>query len=211
MEQSNIKELATALAKAQGDLHNPLKDKAGYGYKYADLAQLLDIVRPVFSKHGLSIVQFITTERRENMNYVNVATHLLHESGEELNSLLSLPYIEGKGMNTVQAIGSVSTYGRRYALASLCGIAQSDDDGMQMQQQREQKHTPTSKQPPVQHQALVTQETLSQVLKNYQINAKAFTAHFNIESKQQADALLADRARLEAMITEYANFVNQLN
>lgn len=55
-----------------------------------------------------------------------VVTKLIHSSGEWLSSELALPM--PKGANA-QAIGSLNTYGRRYGLASICGIAQTDDDG----------------------------------------------------------------------------------
>jgi hypothetical protein len=50
---------------------------------------------------------------------------LLHESGQWIKSKLKMP-IEKV---TAQSIGSTITYGRRYGLSAITGIAQYDDDG----------------------------------------------------------------------------------
>ena len=55
----NINELATALAKAQGEMKNAGKtsDNPFFKSKYADLAEILNAVREPLSKYGLSISQ----------------------------------------------------------------------------------------------------------------------------------------------------------
>ena len=50
---------------------------------------------------------------------------LLHESGQWIKSRLKMPIEKA----TAQAIGSTITYGRRYGLSAMVGIAQYDDDG----------------------------------------------------------------------------------
>lgn len=57
---------------------------------------------------------------------VSVETILLHSSGEWSRSTLMVPVV---GAATPQSIGSAVTYARRYALASMVGLAQADDDG----------------------------------------------------------------------------------
>jgi len=190
----NVKDIATALAKAQGELHNPNKDKEGYNYKYADLGQILDIVRPVLSKHGLSVSQFLSTHD----NAVVVETMLLHESGEWLSNELKLPYMEGKGMNAAQSIGSVSTYGRRYSLAAIVGLAQEDDDGSSSK-------APQNYQQPQQTQAKPPkQPSLNEYLKSHGVSKVGdFTKRFGIASKDQALDLLKGEAGLNAMIEEF--------
>ena len=51
---------------------------------------------------------------------------LLHESGQWVKSEIRMP-IGGK--KDAHAIGSACTYGRRYGLSALTGVAQYDDDG----------------------------------------------------------------------------------
>jgi hypothetical protein len=50
---------------------------------------------------------------------------LLHESGQWIKSKLKMPVEKV----TAQSIGSTITYGRRYGLSAITGIAQYDDDG----------------------------------------------------------------------------------
>ena len=66
MKTSNeINEIATALAAAQGEIENPTKnaDNPFFKSKYADLAEVLGVVRPVFAKQQLSVVQMPYTAR----------------------------------------------------------------------------------------------------------------------------------------------------
>ena len=57
---------------------------------------------------------------------VSVETILVHESGQTMSSgILHLP----ASKQDAQGYGSALTYGRRYSLMALCGIAPEDDDG----------------------------------------------------------------------------------
>ena len=132
MEKSDsIKELATALSKAQSQVQDARKDKKGQGYKYADLSQILQIVRPVLAENGLAIVQFPTECEKDRLAIETVITH---ESGEYMASSYSMEIEQiisnaGKAVTSkAQASGSVITYMRRYALAAVMGITQEDND-----------------------------------------------------------------------------------
>lgn len=123
-KSENIDLLASALSKLQGEITDVTKDKKGYGYQYADLSQILDISRPMLSKHKLAISQLCGSAHDK----VTVETVLMHESGQWISSTIEMGVQEGKGMSLAQAVGSVITYARRYALASIIGIAQIDND-----------------------------------------------------------------------------------
>jgi hypothetical protein len=56
---------------------------------------------------------------------VLIDTHLLHVSGEFISGQLKMKPVK----NDPQGIGSCITYARRYALAAMVGIYQTDDDG----------------------------------------------------------------------------------
>ena len=125
-------ELCAALAKAHTELTNPKKDSKAelgqYSYKYASLGAILDHVRPVLAKHGLSIAQNVEIQEGR----VEVTTLLTHASG----GWLSFGPIAGPTGNTWQTLGSGITYGRRYALTAALGIAAEDDDDAQLVSQR---------------------------------------------------------------------------
>ena len=121
-KSDSIKELAAALAKAQGEIENASKNAANphFRSKYADLAEVLNTVRPVFAKHGLSVTQFPSYEN----GVASVETVLAHASGEWMAGVSSAPVSKPDP----QGVGSATTYLRRYSLAAVAGIAQEDDD-----------------------------------------------------------------------------------
>jgi hypothetical protein len=120
-----IDALAAALVKAVGELSDVPKGRqvnAGpMKYRYADLGDALGMVRPVLARHGIAVLQQVTSEP----GTVQVWTTLLHCSGQFMTQApLGMP--EGK---TPQQTGSAITYARRYALLAALGLATEDDDG----------------------------------------------------------------------------------
>jgi hypothetical protein len=115
--------LARALAKAQGVMAGASKDKTNPAFKsrYADLASVWDACREPLTSNGLAVVQLVTAADKAS---VTVETRLLHESGESVSSVLTMPVEKP----TAQGVGSAITYARRYALSALVGVAPDDDD-----------------------------------------------------------------------------------
>ena len=122
-KSETIAELAKAMATAQGEIENASKNAKNphFKSKYADLAEVLNTVRPVMSKHGISISQFPAFEQ----GIASVETIVMHASGEWLSGISSAPVTK----QDAQGVGSALTYLRRYSLAAIAGIAQEDDDG----------------------------------------------------------------------------------
>lgn len=135
-EQNSISDLAKALSKLQGEVLNATKDKQGYNYSYADLAQILDISRPLMAKHGLSLTQMPTTKADGKIGLTSL---LMHESGQSIESFFELPIESAAKMSTAQACGSIITYMRRYALAAIIGLAQTDEDAASQEVKRAKK------------------------------------------------------------------------
>lgn len=138
-----INELATALAKAQGEFPDIPKDKTAkvkgesksgkayeYTYKYTDLATIIKCTRPALAKNGLSVIQLLT----EN----SIFTRLAHSSGQFIEG--SFPLAMSRDM---QDVGSDSTYIRRYCLSAILGIATEDDDDAnpETRSQQNSKHS----------------------------------------------------------------------
>lgn len=117
-----IADLAAALAKAQAEMKAAPKSRENphFKSKYAPLNEVIDVAK-VLSKYGLSFVQ---PARVEESGAVTVETVLLHNSGQWLSEALTLR----PQQNTPQGVGSTLTYGRRYGLSSLVGIAADEDD-----------------------------------------------------------------------------------
>ena len=66
---------------------------------------------------------------------LNITTMLAHSSGQYISSTLTMTVTK----LDPQAIGSAITYGRRYALAAMVGLAQEDDDGEKAMARQEKK------------------------------------------------------------------------
>lgn len=115
--------LFEALAKAQGVIKGSIKDSKNPFFKseYSSLSSCWDACRAPLSENGLSVVQSINDENGR----LSICTILGHSSGEYISSTLPLL----SKTQDAQAIGSVISYMRRYALCAIVGISQTDDDG----------------------------------------------------------------------------------
>lgn len=120
-----LDKIAPALAKAQGSLKPAVKDSDNpfFKSKYADLSSVWEACREPLKANGLSVIQGHGTEGGA---HGHIWTMLLHESGQYL--LGECPIVLGAKVDP-QALGSATTYTRRYALAAIMGVTQEDDDG----------------------------------------------------------------------------------
>ncbi len=125
LKSESIAALAKAIALSQLHVENAMKSSTNphFKSKYADLAEILNTVRPVFSANGIAIVQTPTFE--SGVANEKGKQCFSHESGEFISSICSSPVSK----QDAQGIGSAITYLRRYSLAAMCGVAQEDDDG----------------------------------------------------------------------------------
>lgn len=119
-----MKQIATALLKAQSEMSNPKKGATNpfFKSKYADLNAIREAVIPTLNENGISVLQPIVHVDGKNF----VKTILLHESGEAMESLTEIIYNK---LNDAQAQGSGISYSRRYALQSFVCVGADDDDG----------------------------------------------------------------------------------
>jgi hypothetical protein len=119
-----MKHLFKSLAAFQQEVPVIHKATQGYGYTYADLPKIFEVINPLLKKHGLGFTQLLNSKDGENY----LATILFHvESGESLESNTLIPQIELKQMNLYQSFGSGTTYFRRYCLSSILGIVSEKD------------------------------------------------------------------------------------
>ena len=119
-----MKQIATALLKAQSEMSNPKKGSTNpfFKSKYADLNSIREAVIPILNSNDIVVLQPIV--HLENKNFVQ--TILLHSSGEKLESLTEIIYNK---VNDAQAQGSGISYARRYSLQSFVCVGADDDDG----------------------------------------------------------------------------------
>ena len=125
MQSETIGKIAGALAKAQSEMTmveakstNPF-----FNSKYASLASVLETAMPALNKNEIALVQGNRWSSRDNGFYIT--SMLMHSSGEFIKSEIRMPIVK----KDAHGIGAATTYGRRYLLSSMVGIAQADDDG----------------------------------------------------------------------------------
>lgn len=125
IKSDQINDIATALCQFQADCpaleldrEVEVKTKSGgtYRFKYSTLLNIVETTRPILHANGLSVTQLPNIDG-------SVTTILLHKSGQFLSSTLHI-----KGGNTPQEMGSIITYTKRYALASMLGLVSEEDD-----------------------------------------------------------------------------------
>ncbi len=130
----SIGAIAAALAKAQAELTNPEKSLTATirspfpnggerTFRYASLANGLEIVRKSLGQHEIATMQ--TTAIDQASGQVRLTTLLAHASGEWVSS--DWPVCAVSEMAAPHRMGAALTYARRYALFALVGIAGEDD------------------------------------------------------------------------------------
>ena len=126
--------IAGALAKAQAEITNPEKSliatirspfprEGDRSFRYASLANGLDLVRKSLGRHEIATVQ--TTSIDDAAGLIRLTTTLAHSSGEWVSS--DWPVCPVSETAAPHRMGAALTYARRYALFTLVGIAGEDD------------------------------------------------------------------------------------
>ena len=106
------------------------------GYKYANINQVLHMLKPILATHGLALAQPITLID----GHLMVTTELIDvETGE----VLSYPGPAFPPKGDPQSAGGAFTYFRRYALVSLFALEAEDDDAAMAQQAAMDPHNRT--------------------------------------------------------------------
>jgi hypothetical protein len=122
-KSETLSKLAPALVKAQSAMAGATKsaDNPFFKSKYANLEEVIRVVKTAFGDQGLSFVQFPISGE----GTAGVETIIMHESGE----FISNEFLLKCSKSDPQGMGSAITYARRYGLQSACGIPSEDDDG----------------------------------------------------------------------------------
>lgn len=115
--------LNTAIVNALFETQDIVADSTNPFHKnsYASLSKHLEVLKPIFKKHGLGILQFPIG----NEGSVGVRTIIIHQSGASVEADALIP--ADKEMSGQDA-GSIYSYLRRYSLASVAGVATEDCD-----------------------------------------------------------------------------------
>jgi hypothetical protein len=111
------------MAKAFAQIEGAVKGKTNPAFrsKYADLAAVVDAIKPALAEHGLFFRQI--THPADHGVCIETVIH--HASGE---SLACGPLFVPASKQDAQGFGSAMTYARRYSLMAAFGVPAEDDD-----------------------------------------------------------------------------------
>jgi len=176
MEKSeSLKELAIALCKFQSKVETIQKTAVNPFFKsnYANLSDILNVIRQPLVDNGLSFVQF-------PKGRYGLETMLLHTSGEWMYESYEMEPTK----KDPQGAGSVITYQRRYALGAILGLnIDNDDDGNKasepVKQVVKEALTPDHKNWNKVVDYLKGEGVMSEVLKKYTLNGENETKLMN--------------------------------
>ena len=123
----------SALAELQPDLpiiteRGGIKDRNGNVQStYALWEDVNEAIRPILAEHGFSLT-FKVSRAQDQITTIGI---LAHREGHSEQTELSLPTDTSGSKNAVQAVGSSTSYGKRYTAFALLNITSQgeDDDG----------------------------------------------------------------------------------
>ena len=127
--------LDAALAKAQQQLKPAVKSARGHGYDYAALEEVTESAVEALSANGISFSQGIEETEEGKLRCVT----RLSKDGEWIITYCPLRVATKGRNNEMQELGSAYTYGRRYALQALVGIAPITKKDFEKRQAREEQ------------------------------------------------------------------------
>ena len=92
-------------------------------YKYANINNIIDTIKPVLYELGMGYVQ--TVQYVDGIDLLNTRIYLVNHPEEFIESNIRLVMAKEDS----QSLGSSITYNRRYALWSMFSLEVHDDDG----------------------------------------------------------------------------------
>ena len=98
-------------------------ENAFLSYKYANINNIIDTIKPVLYELGMGYVQ--TVQYIDGIDLLNTRIYLVNHPEEFIESNIRLVMAKEDS----QSLGSSITYNRRYALWSMFSLEVHDDDG----------------------------------------------------------------------------------
>lgn len=93
--------------------------------RYAKYEDIIGKIRPIMSEFGFSIRH---ATRHLEGGWIEITGVLMHRAGHSVSDTFTTKPDSGGRMNDIQRIGSAKSYGKRYTLLALVGIATEDED-----------------------------------------------------------------------------------
>lgn len=127
--QEAVAEFSSAMAEMQCDIPSIAERGKGHGtIRYATLEDINDVMKPIMQRYGFAI-SFKVVHAAAGVSVTGI---LMHRSGHREETTMLLPSDTSGSKNAVQAVGSSTSYGKRYVMCALLNISTrgEDDDGL---------------------------------------------------------------------------------
>ncbi len=134
-------DVLSLIAEVQQSVEAVKRTTEGYGYKYATLNDIWQLVKDIMAEHGLGWTAVSSSEivgaGTDMPTVYNTLTVAVYESAHECDNLMDMVK-HGEAVSSsytypaaaAQQVGSFETYYRRYGLIHLLGLTTVvDDDG----------------------------------------------------------------------------------
>lgn len=177
MERQAKASYMAALAEMQPDLPEIPENGKGHGnIKYALWEDINEMIKPVLGNHGFSL-SFRTGQADGKIIVTGV---LSHRDGHSEETTMHLPTDTSGSKNAVQAVGSSTSYGKRYTAQALLNLTSrgDDDDGQAAGAKADNDPTVTEA------QTKIIQELIEQA----RLSSEGFCKRWKIQSVTQVKA-----------------------
>ena len=114
----------SAVSLFQANCPKIKKLKKGHNSKYAPLEDIIEQVKDVLFKSGLSY----SFSQTQDAQQITVSCHLSHVDGHTETVSLTSDHDKSGGKSPIQALASAVSYLRRYTFTGVTGIVPSDED-----------------------------------------------------------------------------------
>lgn len=141
MENEKRHDVLSRIAAVQQSVESVKRTTEGYGYKYATLNDVWQLVKQSMNEHGLGWTAVCSSEivgaDTDMPTVYNTLTVAVYETAHERENLMDMVK-HGEAVSSsytypaaaAQQVGSFETYYRRYGLTHLLGLTTvMDDDG----------------------------------------------------------------------------------
>jgi hypothetical protein len=179
--EASRREYLAALAALQSTL--PAAAKGGNGHNgktYARYEDVAESLRGPFAAHGFSHWFGID----QTGGTTKITTFLGHAAGHVERTDLVLPLDISGGKTPMHALGSTISYGKRYGLLTVTGIATTDDDDGKAAGDQPSKHA--------------TLDEIEKLIAETSSDTAKLLQHFSVE--ELADMNGKDRDRCKALL-----------
>jgi hypothetical protein len=202
---------SAALSKMQPELPI-IAERGGIKNKYGEVQStyalwedIVGVIMPILSRHGFAL-SFRTGNFEGGVSVTGV---LSHELGHTEQTEIKLP-IDGSGSkNAVQAVGSSTSYGKRYTSAALLNLrtGDPDDDGKACGAPLETRHDPrgeslTVDRAQVEHYVSRAQDIRDGDLDEHQVNAAIMALHDELYKDSDLYICVADELQARKIFTK---------